>query len=171
LFGIRASWVLPFEGRDPSLQAAFSSPVGVRSRSRQVNQAVFVETGEDVRGAGDEGRWKQALGYDRLQLSPTNGRLLPVKRAGACTAEVRGSNPLRSREPPWVPGAHNPSTIQCVSTEANGLRGLFCWDDGPWPANAEMSLRRRILGSRLRGWTDQRDREPFGLQSAFGGRP
>jgi hypothetical protein len=25
-----------------------------------------------------------------------NGRLLPVKRAGACTAEVRGSNPLRS---------------------------------------------------------------------------
>jgi hypothetical protein len=23
------------------------------------------------------------------------------------------------------------------------------------------SLRRRILGSRLRGWTDQRDREPF----------
>jgi hypothetical protein len=70
--------------------------VGVRSRSRQVNQAVFVETGEDVRGAGDEGRWKQALGYDRLQLSPTNGRLLPVKRAGACTAEVRGSNPLSS---------------------------------------------------------------------------
>jgi hypothetical protein len=27
---------------------------------------------------------------------PRNGRLLPVKRAGACTAEVRGSNPLRS---------------------------------------------------------------------------
>jgi hypothetical protein len=34
-----------------------------------------------------------------------------------------------------------------------------------------MSLRRRILGSELRGWTDRRDREPFGLQSAFGGRP
>jgi hypothetical protein len=42
-----------------------------------------------------------------------------------------------------------------------GLRDLFCCDDGPWPANAEMSLRRRILGSRLRGWFDQRDREPF----------
>ena len=27
---------------------------------------------------------------------PRNGRLLPVKRAGACTAEVRGSNPLGS---------------------------------------------------------------------------
>ena len=46
---------------------------------------------------------------------------------------------------------------------SNGLRGLFCWDDGPWRANAEMSLRRRILGSRLRGCTDQRDREPFGF--------
>jgi hypothetical protein len=34
-----------------------------------------------------------------------------------------------------------------------------------------MSLRRRILGSRLRGWTDQRDRERFGLRSVFGGRP
>jgi hypothetical protein len=79
--------------------------------------------------------------------------------------------PGSRREPRWVPGAHNPSTIECVSTEANGLRGLFCRNDGPWPANAEMSLRRRILGSRLRGWTDQRDREPFALQSAFGGRP
>jgi hypothetical protein len=49
------------------------------------------------------------------------------------------------------------------SAEATGLQGLFCWDDGPWPANAEMSLRRRILGSRLLGWTDQRDREPFGF--------
>ena len=27
---------------------------------------------------------------------PRNGKLLPVKRAGASTAEVRGSNPLRS---------------------------------------------------------------------------
>jgi hypothetical protein len=27
---------------------------------------------------------------------PRNGRLLPVKRAGACTAEVRGSNPCAS---------------------------------------------------------------------------
>src|ERR1700679_1298294 len=26
------------------------------------------------------------------------------------------------------------------------------------------SLRRRILGSRLLGWTDQRDRKSFGLQ-------
>jgi hypothetical protein len=25
--------------------------------------------------------------------TPRNRRLLPVKRAGACTAEVRGSNP------------------------------------------------------------------------------
>src|ERR1700726_4107870 len=36
-------------------------------------------------------------------------------------------------------------------------------DDGPWPANAEMSLRRRILGSRLRGRTDQRDRKRLAL--------
>jgi hypothetical protein len=54
-------------------------------------------------------------------------------------SEVRiPSAPPRSPgELPWVPGAHNPSTIQCVSAEAHGLRGLFCWDDGPWPATAK----------------------------------
>jgi hypothetical protein len=47
---------------------------------------------------------------------------------------------MAANRPPWVPGAHNPSTIYCVSAEANGLRGLFCWGDGPWPANPQMSL-------------------------------
>ncbi len=51
------------------------------------------------------------------------------------------SNPLSSRrEGSRVPGAHNPSTIWCVSAEANGLQGLFCRDDRPWTANAEKSL-------------------------------
>jgi hypothetical protein len=79
------------------------------------------------------------------------------------SVRIPSGPPGSRREPPWVPGAHNPSTIECVSAEAHGLRGEFGWDDGPWPANAGMSLRRRILGSRLRGSTDQRDREPFGL--------
>jgi hypothetical protein len=41
-------------------------------------------------------------------------------------------------DPRWVPGAHNYSTVECVSAEARGLQGVFGWDDGPWPANAEM---------------------------------
>jgi hypothetical protein len=61
--------------------------------------------------------------------------------------------PGSRREPPWAPGATMPRLFRCVSAEANGLQGLFCRDDGPWPANAERSLRRRILGSRLLGWT------------------
>jgi hypothetical protein len=81
------------------------------------------------------------------------------------------SNPLRSREPRWVPGAHNPSTIECVSEEANGLRSLFGWDDGPWPRNGEMSLRRGILGSRLRAGLISEIVNRSDLQSAFGGRP
>jgi len=43
------------------------------------------------------------------------------------------------------------------ATGALGLGGLFCWGEGPWPANAEKSLRRQILGSQPRGRTDQRD--------------
>jgi hypothetical protein len=58
------------------------------------NQAVLVETGETFEALATQGA---GTDVELLQLSPTkNGRLLPVERAGACTAEVRGSNPFRS---------------------------------------------------------------------------
>ena len=63
------------------------------------NQAVLVETGETfealaTQGAGTGVGLRPALAV--ADEPPRNGRLLPVKRAGARTAEVRGSNPLRS---------------------------------------------------------------------------
>src|ERR1700722_3154620 len=64
---------------------------------------------------------------------------------------------------PGFPAPTIPRLFSALARKLMVCGGLFCWDDGPWPANAEMSLRRRILGSRLRGWTDQRDREPFGF--------
>jgi hypothetical protein len=66
------------------------------------NQAVLVETGETfealaTQGAGTGVGLRPAPAVaDVADEPPRNGRLLPVKRAGACTAEVRGSNPLRS---------------------------------------------------------------------------
>jgi hypothetical protein len=71
------------------------------------NQAVLVETGETFEapatpGAGTGVGLRPAPAVaDVADEPPTNGRLLPVKRAGACAAEVRGSNPLR---PPGSPG-------------------------------------------------------------------
>jgi hypothetical protein len=66
------------------------------------NQAVLVETGETFEALATQGagtgvglRLAPAVA-DVADEPPRNGRLLPVKRAGACTAEVRGSNPLRS---------------------------------------------------------------------------
>jgi hypothetical protein len=60
------------------------------------NQAVLVETGETFEALATQG-WNRRWAKGRLQLSPTrNARLIPVKRAGACTAEIRGSNPLSS---------------------------------------------------------------------------
>ena len=58
------------------------------------NQAVLVETGETfealaTQGAGTGVGLRPALAV--ADEPPRNGRLLPVKRAGACTAEVRGS--------------------------------------------------------------------------------
>jgi hypothetical protein len=53
-----------------------------------------------------------------------------------------------------------------VSAEANGLRGLFCWDDWPWPTNVEMSLRRRILGSRPRGCDQHAEQSLLARQGA-----
>ena len=63
------------------------------------NQAVLVETGETfealaTQGAGTGVGLRPAPAV--ADEPPRNGRLLPVKRAGACTAEVRGSNPLSS---------------------------------------------------------------------------
>jgi hypothetical protein len=56
-----------------------------------------------VRGAGDAQGAGTGVGLrpapavaDVADEPPRNGRLLPVKRAGACTAGVRGSNPLSS---------------------------------------------------------------------------
>jgi hypothetical protein len=63
------------------------------------NQAVLVETGETfealaTQGAGTGVGLRPAPAVaDVADEPPRNGRLLPVKRAGACTAEVRGSNP------------------------------------------------------------------------------
>ena len=61
------------------------------------NQAVLVETGETfealaTQGAGTGVGLRPAPAVaDVADEPPRNGRLLPVKRAGACTAEVRGS--------------------------------------------------------------------------------
>jgi hypothetical protein len=63
------------------------------------NQAVLVETGETfealaTQGAGTGVGLRPAPAVaDVADEPPRNGRLLPVKRVGACTAEVRGSNP------------------------------------------------------------------------------
>ncbi|HZZ23613.1 MAG TPA: hypothetical protein VFE60_14040 [Roseiarcus sp.] len=68
------------------------------------NQAVLVETGETfealaTQGAGTGVGLRPAPAVaDVADEPPRNGRLLPVKRAGACTAEVRGSNPLSSAQ-------------------------------------------------------------------------
>ena len=62
------------------------------------NQAVLVETGETVEALATQGwnrRWAKAGSSCRRPVAEERS-LLPVKRAGACTAEVRGSNPLRS---------------------------------------------------------------------------
>jgi hypothetical protein len=67
------------------------------------NQAVLVETGETVealatQGAGTGvGLWPAPAVADFADEPPRNGRLLPVKRVGAGTAKVRGSNPARTR--------------------------------------------------------------------------
>jgi hypothetical protein len=96
------------------------------------------------------------------------------------TLRLRGSDRFRLDSPqlhqevaPNGRGFPAPTIPRLLSALARKL--MVCWGyptgmTGPWPANAEMSLRRRILGSRLLGWADQRDRKRFGLHSAFGGR-
>ena len=67
------------------------------------NQAVLVETGETfealaTQGAGTGVGLRPAPAAAHVaDEPPRNGRLLPVKRAGACTAEVRGSNVRANR--------------------------------------------------------------------------
>ena len=56
----------------------------------------------------------------------------------------------------WVRRKHWSAGSTCGTTALAGERGS--------------ESRRRILVPG-RGWTDQRDREPFALQSAFGGLP
>jgi hypothetical protein len=66
------------------------------------NQTVLVETGDTfealaTQGAGTRvGLTPAPAVADVADEPPRNGRLLTVKRAGACTAEARSSNPLRS---------------------------------------------------------------------------
>jgi hypothetical protein len=73
-----------------------------RFKAATGNQAVLVETGETfealaTQGAGTGVGLRPAPAVaDVADEPPRNGRLLPVKRAGTCTAEVRGSNPLSS---------------------------------------------------------------------------
>jgi hypothetical protein len=70
-----------------AMSARTRSPCGERicgrpSRRSSLRTRRWSKAGSSCRHVADE--------------PPRNGRLLPVKRAGACTAEVRGSNPLRS---------------------------------------------------------------------------
>jgi hypothetical protein len=84
------------------------------------------------------------------------------------------SPPLHQVVPANRPGFPAPTIPRLFSALARTLMvcGVYsAGTTGPWPANAEMSLRRRILGSRLGGCTDQRDREPFGFIISVGGRP
>jgi hypothetical protein len=60
---------------------------------------------------------------------PRNRRLLPVKRAGACSAEVRGSNPLRSTNKSLILRRFQLS-VPFVAL----ARGC-----GPWPGNFGLS--------------------------------
>jgi hypothetical protein len=71
------------------------------------DQAVLVETGETfealaTQGAGTGVALRPAPAVADVADEPLrNGRPLPVKRADACTAEVRGSNPLSSTRKSW----------------------------------------------------------------------
>jgi hypothetical protein len=71
------------------------------------NQAVLVETGETfealaTQGAGTGVRLRPPPAVaDVADEPPRNGRLLPVKRAGACTAEVG----QRFESPPVPPAS------------------------------------------------------------------
>ena len=74
-----------------------------RFEARTGNQAVLVETGETFEALATQGGAGTGVGLrpapavaDVADEPPRNGRLLSVKRPGACTAEVRGSNPLSS---------------------------------------------------------------------------
>ena len=80
------------------------------------NRAVLVETGETfealaTQGAGTGVGLRPAPAVaDVADEPPRNGRLLPVKRVGACTAEVRGSNPLSSTSH-TLDRAHFPDSV------------------------------------------------------------
>ena len=103
--------------RGVELDLLYGDVIVRRFEAATGNQAVLVETGETfealaTQGAGTGVGLRPAPAVaDVADEPPRNGRLLPVKRAGACTAEVRGSKLGSCREPPWGPGAHNPSTI------------------------------------------------------------
>ena|ERR1700722_3080122 len=73
---------------------------------------------------------------------------------------------------PGFPAPTIPRLFSAFSAEANGLRGLFCRDDGAWAGERGNESPTPNFGfPTAPDWTDQRDREPFALQSGFGGRP
>ena len=56
---------------------------------------------------------------------------------------------IESANRPGFPAPTIPRLVRALAWKLMVCGVQFCWDDGPWPASAEMSLRRRILGSRL----------------------
>jgi N-methylhydantoinase B len=61
-----------------------------------------------------------------------------------------------------IDGYDRPITLATTTTIAeDAVRVDFAGNESPTPN----------FGFPTGGWTDQRDREPFALQSAFGGRP
>jgi hypothetical protein len=94
------------------------------------NQAVLVETGETfealaTQGAGTGVGLRPAPAVaDVADEPPRNGRLLPVKRAGACTAEIRGSNPLSSTRWSAQIDVISYATGQHLRTPANSGEGV-----------------------------------------------
>jgi hypothetical protein len=95
------------------------------------NQAVLVETVETfealaTQGAGTGVGLRPAPPVaDVADEPPRNGRLLPVKRAGTCTAEVRGSNPSA---PPNRPSA---SSTKYFSKSAGAITSRIASPEPP----------------------------------------
>jgi hypothetical protein len=80
-----------------------------------------------------------------------------ARRRSQENAPRRRAPPGSRREPPWLPALTIPRLFSALARKPSaGTTGFG-------RRNAEMTLRRRILGSRLGGWTVQRDREPFGF--------
>ena len=109
----------PVAYRGVELDPLYVDVIVRRFEAATGNQAVLVETGETfealaTQGAGTGVGLRPAPAVaDVADEPPRNGRLLPVKRAGVCTAEVRGSNPLSStrKSPRTTLGSRRPQSL------------------------------------------------------------